>query len=1111
MDSACPNPRNSINYQRVQEAIDCAQAGDRLLISAGTYTEQITVGKNLTISGENRATAIIDGNSTGRVVTVEGAITLTIDNLTFENGSDAAGGGIYTSNSTVTLNSVIIRDSQATTDHGGAIFTEAGTIQLVETTLSNNSAAVDGGAVYTEAGTVTITSSTFDNNSAGGRGGALFTRSGSVESTNTTISANTASSASASIHTEAGNLQLRHNTIFENVGGIANEKAVITATGTILAANGIDCVGAFQSTGYNLIQSLGESCSLSGAVATDIYGSPATLGPLADNGGITFTHRPLDDSVVLDVVPPNVCDVTTDQRGIRRHEGFGCEIGALESPAVAPSIVYADKGGAVVYGREKSAFQILANDPSIGTDDGVGITSVEIQLRDPTDIQLAQNIDMEAPYCLFGEDETGCLPMEASEWNMLPIDSYVLEAHVIFDSGFAVGQQLWRPFDLVHGGFQPDLDTLLFEETQTAIDATVYDAPIGLDNGSGISSVSFVFSNADETYQQIVSDNAPPYCPFGESSEGCNTLLDWGTLPIGAYLLQMQVTTTSGYVTNTLNQPIELAYIDLLEPRENPVPVITTVDETLFRASIYDPVAGTADGDGISTVFFILTDENDNILLNTPDSEAPFCANEDYRGECHPIPTTLWNDLPNGQYKLHVVFDTESGFTNTPLLRELEIVHMDWAMLTEKPGIVRERAFSNLGPAIYDPAVGSVNGSGIVSATFSLLDENDNVLYTQTDFTAPYCVFGETTDGCDIIPESLWSTLSTPDDYTLAVDVEHTKPYTSNTILRPFRLFRFPPIQVLAFDVRPDHLPNGNATIDLSLRNLGDTVPAPPSLSLYYSTDEVCDSELDTLVGEITLGPITNEETSLQSLTTMLDTLPLLATALAQDTPNPSPGAVSTTTAYLCLDVRPLDRSEDPDEPNYQIDDITFFPWDLNNDGVVTPQDGVTVINRIGSEDLEMDINNDGVIDQNDAELILERLGYVRNAAVEELTEVNVVALSALNITGLFCDFTANPELPLVVVVGWVEGESELEVETVVIRKDREGTPDIRTPKEPRILPQDPSPNDITGMDPINRIMEAGQSERRYTYDFEVYVDGVLVATVSQNTHCQDSGAGFLP
>ena len=60
------------DYITIQEAIDASSNGDTIYVYAGIYTENIEINKDLTITGENKDTAIIDGENNGHVIDVIG-------------------------------------------------------------------------------------------------------------------------------------------------------------------------------------------------------------------------------------------------------------------------------------------------------------------------------------------------------------------------------------------------------------------------------------------------------------------------------------------------------------------------------------------------------------------------------------------------------------------------------------------------------------------------------------------------------------------------------------------------------------------------------------------------------------------------------------------------------------------------------------------------------------------------------------------------------------------------------------------------------------------------------------------------------------------------------
>ncbi|MEX0745410.1 MAG: flexitail domain-containing putative surface protein, partial [Phycisphaeraceae bacterium] len=127
-----------------------------------------------------------------------------------------------------------------------------------------------------------------------------------------TIAANTASSKGGGIlsfHTASGD-------------GYVDLENTIVADNT-LNGSPSDCDGPITSQGHNVNSD--ESCGLAGG--GDISSADPLLGPLADNGGPTETHYLLPGSPAIDV---GVCPPNTDQRGIPRPQGAGCDIGAIE-------------------------------------------------------------------------------------------------------------------------------------------------------------------------------------------------------------------------------------------------------------------------------------------------------------------------------------------------------------------------------------------------------------------------------------------------------------------------------------------------------------------------------------------------------------------------------------------------------------------------------------------------------------------------------------------------------------------------------------------------------------------------------------------------------------
>jgi hypothetical protein len=121
------------NQPTIQAAINAAVDGDTVLVSSGTYTENIDLaGKNIVVaSSKGPAVTIIDGNSQASVVQfVSGETTKSIlRGFTVRNGyasvsnSSGYGGGIYIRSASPTITGNIISRNQADSGGGGiAVF-----------------------------------------------------------------------------------------------------------------------------------------------------------------------------------------------------------------------------------------------------------------------------------------------------------------------------------------------------------------------------------------------------------------------------------------------------------------------------------------------------------------------------------------------------------------------------------------------------------------------------------------------------------------------------------------------------------------------------------------------------------------------------------------------------------------------------------------------------------------------------------------------------------------------------------------------------------------------------------------------------------------------------
>ena len=293
-----------------------AGGGGGLPAGGGLYNFGTATITNSTLSGNSASS---EGGG------IFNAALLTVTNSTLSGNSADSGGGLYTFGAATITNSTLSGNSAG---YGGGIVNSI-TLTVTNSTLSGNS-AVFGGGLYNYF-TATITNSTLSGNSASSEGGGIF--NSSIDTLVTVTSS-----------TLSGNLALLGGGIFNsgsNAPGQSNA-AKLTATTSLFAnpAGGnvvSEAGGVFNSLGHNLFSDTPDVA----LDPTDLTNTDPLLGPLADNGGPTFTQALLPGSPAIDAGAP-VAGVSTDQRGISRPQGIAPDIGAFECRGFTIAVVQGD-------------------------------------------------------------------------------------------------------------------------------------------------------------------------------------------------------------------------------------------------------------------------------------------------------------------------------------------------------------------------------------------------------------------------------------------------------------------------------------------------------------------------------------------------------------------------------------------------------------------------------------------------------------------------------------------------------------------------------------------------------------------------------------------------
>jgi len=236
-------------------------------------------------------------------------VTATLANLTMTNGRSDFGGGINTNGNLTVINSTISGNT-APINFGGGIYSN-GNLTLVGSTITGNTAGTTGGGMYLSGGTVAITNSTISGNTALSDSGGIRVNGITMTVTNSTITGNTAINGTGGIDNN-GALNLTDSLVVNNTGG--------NLGGAAPSVNSHSLTGGF-------------------AFADASTNTPGNHGGPTATFALPFTSPAIDTGVCnptyTDPVTNTVVTVTTDQRGIARPQGNGCDIGAFESQGIS--------------------------------------------------------------------------------------------------------------------------------------------------------------------------------------------------------------------------------------------------------------------------------------------------------------------------------------------------------------------------------------------------------------------------------------------------------------------------------------------------------------------------------------------------------------------------------------------------------------------------------------------------------------------------------------------------------------------------------------------------------------------------------------------------------
>ncbi len=329
--------------------VDPSLAGATVALS-----QQLTATRSMTIDASAAPGLVLSGSGVDRVLLVEPGASVTVRGLTVTDGAAAPQGGGILNLGNLTLENVVVTGNTVNAAGppnfafgGGGIYNgEGATMVLRDSTVSDNTSPNQPGAgVYGFFGsTLTVEGSTISGNVTGDVAGGIRSL-GTTTVVNSTISGNTSSAwhGGGIFHTD-GSLVVTNSTIVDNIAPAGTASGVVVATfgapADMTLTNSImggrdGALACFaEGGGAAVITSAGGNIDTDGSCFLTATGdqpnTDALLGPLADNGGSTLTHLPSAGSPAIDAALAGACPAT-DQRGVARPQGAGCDIGAVEA------------------------------------------------------------------------------------------------------------------------------------------------------------------------------------------------------------------------------------------------------------------------------------------------------------------------------------------------------------------------------------------------------------------------------------------------------------------------------------------------------------------------------------------------------------------------------------------------------------------------------------------------------------------------------------------------------------------------------------------------------------------------------------------------------------
>ncbi len=240
-------------------------------------------------------------------------------------------------------------------------------------------------------------------------------------------------------------------------------------------------------------------------------------------------------------------------------------------------------------------------------------------------------------------------------------------------------------------------------------------------------------------------------------------------------------------------------------------------------------------------------------------------------------------------------------------------------------------------------------------------------------------------------------------------------------------------LRAVAFDVAADTLPGGVTNVTFTVRNTGSVAASAFVAQLIWSPNNVGGDDDDIVVGtDVAFDDLAAGAETTRTTTVNLNQPAVYAAVSDLLPPNPSSSDAVAGVSHLFVSIDAANEVAETNEFNnagqgltIDSDDVIHLPWDIDNNGTVTPLDALHVIRAINTADAVSDFDGNGFVTPLEALAALQRIGYRRvsdaakNKTLGESPSQTKTVLSAFpspgKTTSIFTD-EESLELPPVIL-----------------------------------------------------------------------------------------------